>query len=302
MSLSGATVLVTGAYGFIGRGVVDGLLGAGASVVAVGRDAKKAAARLPGGKNLRFLQGDVAEPLKFEGPLDYVVHAASPATPKVYVGDPLGALSANVWGTRNLLELAEKAKVRKLLYLSSCEVYQTADPLSPRACYAEGKRMGETLCGAYHRQRGVPAVVARLFHTYGPGMDLADGRVFADFVADAVAKRPISLQSDGLDRRPFCYLSDAVRALLTLLEKGEPGQAYDLANDEAELSVRELAELMVRLFPDRCPAVVGGKPPAGYVPSPVRRYSSDVSKLKALGWSPSVGPEEGFRRTVESYL
>lgn len=302
MSLSGASVLVTGAYGFIGRGVVDGLLAAGASVTAVGRDAQKAAARLPARKGLIFRQGDVCKPQSVEGPLDYIVHAASPAAPKVYVRDPLGSVDANVWGTRELLELARRARVKKFLFLSSCEVYQPADPLSPRACYSEGKRMGETLCAAYHGQHGVPALTARLFHTYGPGMDLNDGRVFADFVADAVAKRPIRIRSDGLDRRPFCYLSDAVRALLLLLEKGEPGQAYDLANEAGELSVRELAELMVRLFPDRCPCVTVGEPPAGFVPSRVRRYSADMSKLKALGWSPAVAPDEGFRRTVESYL
>lgn len=319
MSLSGATALVTGAYGFVGRGVVDALLKAGVSVAAVGRDAAKAKERLGERPGLRFIQGDVCQPLVYSGAADFIVHAASAASPRLYSQDPVGVLSPNVFGTRHLLDLARARGTRTFLFVSSAEVYGTVpedrqpisegeaggvDPLAPRSCYAESKRMGEALCAAWRRQHGVPAVVARLFHTYGPGMDLRDGRVFADFVADAVAARPITVKGDGLDRRAFCYLDDAAAGLLKLLEAGKPGEAYNVANDEAESGVLELAERIRSLFPDRVSGVTKAARPAaeGYVPSPVRRALPDTAKLRALGWAPAVGLDEGFRRTVESFL
>ncbi|MBI3298359.1 MAG: NAD-dependent epimerase/dehydratase family protein [Elusimicrobia bacterium] len=318
-ALAGATVLVAGGYGFVAAGLVEELLGRGASVVALGRDPAKARERFGAGerRNFRFVAADASEPGAYAGPVDYLVHAASAASPVRYAKDPVGVLSPNVFGTRALLDLAKERGAKGFLFLSSAEVYGSVpearqpiketeagavDPLASRSCYAESKRMGETLCAAYERQHGLPAVIARLFHTYGPGMALDDGRVFADFVADAVAKRAVTIKGDGLDRRSFCFLSDAVDGLLTLLTEGTPGEAYNLANETAELSVRELADLMARLFPGRVKGVVRAVPSEGYVPSPVRRCLPDVSKLRALGWSPKVGPEEGFRRTVESYL
>jgi nucleoside-diphosphate-sugar epimerase len=132
-------------------------------------------------------------------------------------------------------------------------------------------------------------------------MDLEDGRVFADFTADAVAGRPIAVRGDGLDRRAFCYRDDAVAGLLTLLERGVPGEAYNVANDEAESGMRELAERLQRLFPKRVSGVAMA-PASGAAPSPVRRSLPSTAKLRALGWAPRVGLDEGFRRTVESYL
>lgn len=319
MSLTGATALVTGAYGFLGRGVVDALLKTGVSVVAVGRDPAKARERLGERPGLRFIEGDVCSPLVYSGAADFIVHAASAASPKLYSQDPVGVLSPNVFGTRHLLDLARSRGTRTFLFVSSAEVYGTVpeerqpigeseaggvDPLAPRSCYAESKRMGEALCAAWRRQHGVPAVVARLFHTYGPGMDLQDGRVFADFVADAVAARPIAVKGDGLDRRAFCYLDDAAAGMLTLLGAGKPGEAYNVANDEAESGVLELAERIRRLFPERVSGVTTAERPAaeGYVASPVRRALPSTAKLRALGWAPTVGLDEGFKRTVESFL
>ncbi|MDX6769768.1 MAG: NAD-dependent epimerase/dehydratase family protein [Elusimicrobiota bacterium] len=317
--LSGSTVLVTGAYGFLGQGLVAALLDAGASVAAVGRDAGKARERLGERRGLRFIAGDVNEPLAYDGPADFVVHAASAAAPKRFGVDPVGVLSPNVFGTRNLLELARARKTRKFLFVSSAEVYGVVpesrqpilesepggvDPTALRSCYAESKRMGEALCAAWHRQHGVPAVIGRLFHTYGPGMDPDDGRVFADFTADAVAGRAITVKGDGLDRRAFCHRDDAVAGLLTLLERGVPGEAYNVANDEAECGVLELAERIQRLFPKRVPGVIKAPRPAGpaFAASPVRRSLPSTAKLRALGWAPRIGLDEGFRRTVESYL
>lgn len=310
-------MLVSGAAGFVGRGLTRALLGRGSKVVALVRDAAKARARLGEPPGLTIVAGDAAEP-RWEGPADFVVHAASHASPKYYAADPVGVLSPNVFGTRALLELAREKKSRKFLFLSSMEVYGavpeerqpiletepgSVDPLAVRSCYAESKRMGEALCLAWRRQHGVPAVIARLFHTYGPGMALDDGRVFADFVADAAAGRAIAVRGDGLDRRAFCHLDDAVAGLLLLLEKGAPGEAYNLGNDEAESGVRELAERLVRLFPGRVPGVVTAAraPSENYIPSATRRALPSTAKLRALGWAPRIGLDEGFRATVESY-
>ena len=120
-----------------------------------------------------------------------------------------------------------------------------------RSCYAEGKRLGETMCASWWHQHRVAAMIARPFHTYGPGMRLDDGRVFADFVADVLARRPIRMASDGSARRAFCYVADAVAGFFAVLLMGEPGQAYNVGNERGETSIRDLAQLLVGMFPAR---------------------------------------------------
>ncbi|MFA5138747.1 MAG: NAD-dependent epimerase/dehydratase family protein [Elusimicrobiota bacterium] len=323
--MRGKTVLVSGAGGFLPSYMVETLLylnetrGLGATVLALERDAARAQARFShyeGRGDLRVVRQDVAEPLEYGGPVDFIVHAASPASPKRYLVDPVGTILPNVIGTRNLLDLAQTKKSEAFLFFSSAEVYGEPDdcrstvseavpgrldPMHPRACYAESKRMGETMCAAWHRQFGVPAKIVRVFHTYGPGMDLQDGRVFCDFVRDIVAGKDILVESDGRAVRPFCYLSDAVRAFFTVLLLGVPGEAYNVANDEARLSVMELAERLAGLFQSRGVGVqLRGTPQPST--GAVSRCSPDISKLRGLGWQPRHAIEVGFRRTVETYL
>ncbi|MEZ0230866.1 MAG: NAD-dependent epimerase/dehydratase family protein [Planctomycetota bacterium] len=324
-ALSGATVLVTGASGILASYLVEALLhlndarGAKLRVLGLVRSAEKARRRFAhyeGRADLELLVQDVCAPVRVASPVDFVVHAASPASPKHYGSDPIGTLRPNVSGTENLLELARAKKTRSFLFFSGGEVYGTVsperiptketdqglvDPMNVRSCYAESKRMGETLCKAWHHQHGVPAKVARIYHTYGPLMPLDDGRVFADFVADLVAGRDIVMKSDGSAVRVYCYLADAVRGFLTLLLQGAPGEAYNLANDEAGASVLELAERLVALFPEKKLAVVRQAPTPDYLASPIARTMPDVSKLRALGWRPRHSIESGFRRTVLSY-
>ena len=244
---------------------------------------------------------------------------ASQASPKYYGRDPVGTLSANALGTHRMLDLARRSGARGLLYFSTSEVYGQPDPakagaltetdygfLDPalvRSCYGEGKRVGETLCVCWHHQFGVPARIVRPFHTYGPGMALDDGRVFADFVADVLAKRDIVLKSAGTARRAFCYLADATAGFFTVLLKGEPGQAYNVGNPAGERGIRELAELIAELFPElglsvRLEAADRGQT---YLASAVSRNAPDIAKVRALGWEPTVGPDEGFRRTIRSF-
>jgi nucleoside-diphosphate-sugar epimerase len=324
---AGKTVLVTGAAGFLAAYVVETLLRlnevSGRSPVKVlalvrrEQAARQRFARHLRRKDLVFLYQDVCDPLALEGPVHFIVHAASSAAPRAYCKDPLGTFGANVFGTRQLLELAVRNPVEGFLFLSSGEVYGLGndtvipthedafgylDPANVRSCYGEGKRGGETLCACYAAQHGVPATMARIFHTYGPGMPLGDGRVFTDFVADVLEGRDLVMRSDGTVSRAFCYLADAVEGLFTILLKGNPGTAYNVGNDKAELKVRELAELLVGLDPALGLKVRREEPSDGdYLPSPIQRGCPDVTRLRELGWAPRIDPEEGFRRTIRSY-
>lgn len=324
--LSGATILVTGAGGLLASALVDVLLWAGVrelaepvTVLAMVRNAGRARrrfARWEGVPQLKFIEQDVCDPLRVPGAVDYVIHAASPASPRQYGSDPVGAFAANVQGTGNLLMLARDRGVRGFLYFSSSEVYgkmevgQSAiredqfghlDPTLVRSCYGEGKRAGETLSCAWAHQFGVPVKIVRPFHTYGPGMRADDGRVFADFVADVVAGRDIVMRSDGRAVRAYCYLSDAVAGFLTVLLRGRVGAAYNIGNDEALASVGELAEMLVGMFPGKRLRVVRAEEAPGYTPGAVDRSCPDITRARGLGWEPLMGIREGFRRTVESY-
>lgn len=323
---AGKTVLMAGAAGFLAAYVVETLLRfndrsglAPVKVVALVRQeeaARRRFARHLGRRDLLFLYQDVREPVTLDEKVDFILHAASPATPRTFGKDPLGTFEANVLGTHQLLERAVRDSVEGFLFFSSGEVYGLGndtvipthedafgylDPTQVRSCYGEGKRAGENLCACYMAQRGVPATMARIFHTYGPGMPLGDGRVFTDFVADVVAHRDLVMRSDGSASRAFCYLADAVAGFFTILLKGTPGRAYNVGNDQAELKVRELADLLVNLDPALGLKVRReGQGDGDYLPSPIQRGCPDVTRLRELGWAPRTGPEEGFRRTLES--
>lgn len=323
----GRTVLVTGAAGFLASWVVDTLLrrnelqGAGTRVLALVRNEAKARARFAdalGRGDLHLRVGDASVRFSEPGPVDFIVHAASAATPATYGVDPVGTLLPNTVGTHHLLELAREKGSQGFLFFSSAEVYGALDPedgpvdedakgrLDPagvRSCYAESKRAGEALCVAYAHQHRVPACVVRLFHTYGPGMALGDGRVYSDFAADVVAGRDIVMKSSGQVVRSFGYVADATRGIFTALLLGEPGRPYNVANPDAASSVLDLAETLVASFPERGLRVVRAtrEPGDPYLENPQTSLVADTSRLAALGWKPEIGIAEGFRRTVRSF-
>jgi len=321
----GARILVTGASGFLPAYMVETLLYLNEHVllqpcriVALVRNAEAATARfgnsLNGGQ-LELLVQDVCDPIPDRYRFEYVVHAASQASPRFYHTDPVGTLSSNVFGTRNLLVHSQHEDMKGFLFFSSGDVYGTSpnksrvlsekdygsvDCTDVRSCYGESKRIAETMCVAWAHQFGVPAKIVRPFHTYGPGMKLNDGRVFADFVRDILAGGPIVMQSDGAARRCFCYLADATEGFFRVLLKGAIAEAYNVANTLAECSIAELANSLAQdfgLIVER-----RSRTDNTYVPSPIQFTYPSTAKLEALGWKATTSIRDGFGRTVESYL
>ena len=320
------TVFITGAGGLLASYLARALLRASdcldlnVRLTCLLRSAPSAGSRLQPWvhhPNLRLIYGN-AESYSYGQlePQDIVVHAASSASPRAYSQDPVGVLLPNSVGTAQLCEQARKWRSRRFLFFSTGEVYGLnskeqldeldfgyLDPNTVRSCYAESKRMGETTCRAYAHQYGLSTSSARIFHTYGPQMDLQDGRVFADFVRDALKGQAIRLTSAGMARRCFCYLSDATAAFLQLLARGSSGEAYNLGNPESEISIIELAHLIGGLVEPRllvCPADPDSLRP-GYMASSVPHSLPSIAKLQALGWKPKTDLESGFRRTLLSY-
>jgi len=328
--LEGATVLVTGATGLVGAYLVEALVARRAPahrrtrVVVLARSPSRASARFAhlDAALVRVVEHRLDAPLELDGRADYVVHAGAPAQPTAFAADPVGTYVPNVVGTHHLLEWAAGRGVERFAFVSSGaangavplergpydeDVYGPLDPLDPYACYAESKRMGEAACMAWHRQTGLDIVVARLGHTYGPGLARSDTRSFAEFVYCAVDGRDIVLRTAGEARRPFCYLSDAVTGLLTVLVAGASGRAYFVVNDAAACSILELAQLVARLSPAPGISVRTLDTPAGdakgvHPAGDLELAMPVAARLRALGWDPHVGLAEGFARTVDAHL
>jgi len=320
-ALQGTTVLVTGATGLIGSALVKSLLwysrtrNTDISVLALVRDPAKAArlfARpIAAGAPLSFVPGDVQTFETSGTPIHHVVHGAGVTASRAFVARPVETIRTTLRGTERVLELAREQQVRSVAFLSSMEVYAAPDgsrritestfdgldPMHVRSSYPESKRMAEALCAAYAAEFAVPAKVLRLTQTLGPGVDPDDARVFAQFARSAVEGRDIVLHTPGDTERSYLYTADAVTAILTVLLTGENGQAYNVANEESYCSIRELAELVARTVGPAPVAVrldLEDAASRGYAPT--LRMDLDTAKLRALGWRPTVGLAEMFRR------
>jgi len=327
--LEGKNILITGANGFLPSYLIETILFLNdyrfkkkAKVFALGRSKERVLRRFnhyKGRSDIQYIIQDVCTPVKSKAKFDFIIHAASQASPRYYGVDPVGTITANTIGTANLLNLAVKNKNAGFLFFSAGEVYGeignkavpikenisgSIDPMFLRSCYAEGKRAGENMCVSWSHQYGLPIKIVRFFHTYGPGMSLNDGRVFADFVSDIVSGRNIKMKSDGSAVRSFCYLADATVAFFTVLLKGENGQAYNIGNEEGNISIVNLAHMLVKLFPEKRLRVETIQKIAkdGYIKSIFAYLCPDTSKLRKLGWKAHYSLEEGFRRTVRSFL
>jgi UDP-glucuronate decarboxylase len=324
-SLFQKTVLITGGAGFIGAYLTKSLLHVGQlfdlhlTVICVTRKKSELNSRLDCCSrfpNLIIFEQDMSLPLSENFPrADIVIHAASQASPSYYSKDPVGTLAANVLGTINLLNLAQKSTLDQFLYISSGEVYGELvdaaseitegsygylDPTRVRSCYGESKRMSENICVSYSHQYGIDTRIVRPFHTYGPGLSPSDGRVFADFIHAAALGNDIAMTSDGSAKRPFCYISDAVTGIFHVLFNGRSSNAYNLANPDGEVSVRELATIVSETRTDLDLSIKSSAQAVSYLKSPISRQIVNIDKLKLLGWAPRINVIDGFKRSVSS--
>jgi len=328
-TLENKTIFLTGANGMLPAYLVYTIIflnkqkGLNIKLLVLVRSKEKALNKFSeflGQDNFKLLVQDVSQPIVIDEKIDIIIHAASQASPKYFGVDPVGTINANVLGVNNLLILGRDNNIENFLFFSTGEVYGATnqlaeikeedygyiDILNVRSCYAESKRLAETMCVAWWHQYGIPVKIARIAHSYGPGMLPDDGRVFADFVFDVVNNNNIILKSDGSAKRPFCYISDCIVGLFTILFNGENGNAYNVANEKEYYSIKELVHILVGLFPEKKLTVEYQTPhnidTSYYLKSPVTNVRLSVNKLMQLGWYPTIGVKAGFRRTIQSIL
>lgn len=264
-----------------------------------------------------LLLQDVCKPILYEGNIDYIFHLAGNASPFFINTDPVGIVKSNMLGTFNILELAKEKKTSKVVFASTREVYGknekedyltetsfgTIDPMENRSCYPESKRAAETIFRSYFLQYGINFNALRIAHSYGPGMNLhCDGRVMADLMGNVVDGKNIELKSTGEALRAFCYITDAVTGIFYAALKGEPGEAYNLANETEEISIRDLAQMLISLRKDKDLKVIFNIPESNSGYCNYKRVGLNTNKLEKLGWQPKVSLKEGCQRTIQSFI
>ena len=305
--------LVTGSTGLIGSALVRALARDGVRTIAAARNVEKANAMFGAMPSVRVLEWDVTKPVRFDGDIGTIVHAAAETSSRAFVEKPVETICSVLDGTRNALALAREKNVRAFVYLSTMEVYGApdADPVSEsdygyldptavRSSYPEAKRLAENLCVAHLAEYGTPVRIARLAQTFGEGAKRGDGRVFAQF-AEAIADgRDIVLHTEGRTARCYCHVDDAVDAIRLLAERGRDGEAYNIANPETFCTIREMAEKLCAAHPpSRVVFDTSLAKGRGYAPEFRMRLSA--GKAEALGWRARVGLMEMFERLVSEF-
>ncbi len=326
--LRNATVLITGAAGFIGYYLTAALLlrndlyGDDIRVLALVRNRDRAEEKfgeLQFRDDLRFCVQDVTSPIHAPR-ADYIIHAASQASNIQFETDPVGTINANLTGTANVLGFARECRAKATLVVSSLKVYGTVygaqeklteedngyiDFTSYRNCYAMGKRASETLAASFCREYGVHVKLARPAYIFGAS-SLNDDRVWAQFLANAVRGEDILLKSNGAAKRSFCYVTDTAAALLTILLAGKDAQPYNIAFEASDTTIRGFAAAVCAAFPERHLQLRFADPADAAEPeapvTPLRQVPEilDSGKLRALGWQPKVDLAEGIRRSVRT--
>jgi dTDP-glucose 4,6-dehydratase len=306
--------VVTGGAGFLGSHLCDALLARGDEVVCVddlstGRRAH--VAHLFGRPGFTFLEQDVSERLEVPGPVDAVLHLASPASPPDYLRLPLETLAVGSNGTRNALELSRRTGAR-LLFTSTSEVYGdptvhpqnesywgNVNPVGPRSVYDEAKRFSEAMISAYHREHGLDTRIVRTFNTYGPRLRPDDGRVVSNFLAQALTGRPLTVYGDGSQTRSFCYVDDLIRGLLALLDAPTGPDVHGPVNlgNPVEHTMLELAELVVEVTGHEVPIEHAQLPED----DPTQRRPDIDRAEQLLGWRPEVSLRDGLARTADHF-
>ena len=307
-------VLITGGAGFLGSHLCDRFLAEGHSVIAVDNLITGNTANiehLAGNSNFLFIKHDVTNYIYVEGPLDAVLHFASPASPIDYLELPIQTLKVGALGTHKALGLA-KAKGARFLLASTSETYgdplvhpQTEDywgnvnPIGPRGVYDEAKRFAEAMTMAYHRYHGVDTRIVRIFNTYGPRMRLADGRVVPNFIAQALTGEALTVYGDGSQTRSFCYVSDLVEGIYRLLNSNEV-EPVNIGNPY-EMTILEFAKKIVELTHTNSKIRFVQPEDERIQDDPKKRQPNIGKARRILGWEPVVSLDDGMRRTIEYF-
>ena len=264
-------------------------------------------------KFIKIIKQDINSKINFNYKIDYALHLASYASPKYFSKKPIDTALPNILGTYNLLKICTINKIKSFLFFSSGEIYgksnkklienkiYESDNLNLRASYSESKKMGETLCYSFFKQKKVPIKIIRLFHTYGPGMNLNDGRVMMDFVRDALFKNKIIIKSKGDQKRTFLYISDALQAIFIILLKGKNGEAYNVGNPFEVFSINSLAKLIARIHKKTKIIYKNRKKQELYSQSKLKSLVPSIKKLSLLGFKLNVTTKNGFARTLDYF-
>jgi len=302
-------ILITGGAGFIGSHLSQALLDAGHEIMCLDNlfsGSKRNIYPLLGDPRFEFIRHDVTQPILLD--TDRIYNMACPASPVHYQVNPVKTVKTNVMGTINMLGIAKRVKAR-ILQASTSEVYgdpqehpQTEEywghvnPIGPRSCYDEGKRVAETLMMDYHRQNNVDVRICRIFNTYGPNMSEHDGRVVSNLIVQALSGLPLTVYGEGNQTRSFCYVSDLVRGLILLMETPGITGPVNMGNPE-EFTILELAQLVREM--------TGARSEINYEPlpqdDPVRRRPDITRAVKLLGWKPEVQLREGLKKTIDYF-
>lgn len=318
--LKNKTVMITGASGMVGSYMLYVLLMLndekhyGIKVDAVMRNVNKLPEKIRNREDVNVVVADVTKDIPDVGDIDYIIHAASPASPLIMQNQPVETIAANTIGTFKTLELAKEKNAEGYLFISSREIYGQpdegqeffyentygfVDQLNPRSCYSEGKKAAETMCVCFHEEYGLNTKIARLAHTYGPGMSIYDGRVQADFLKNVYHNEDIVLKSEGTAVRTYTYIADAIAGMYRILLDSED-IVYNIGNEAGKVSIRDLAEILVSIYPERGLKLVFDIPEGGTkgtAPYTLGILSSE--KLRKLGWNPKYSVKDGFKRTLE---
>ena len=319
-TLQGKRLLITGATGLIGRNLIQFLNRANKNyekpikILALVRDIEKAKRQFKNIDNIEYVIGNVINKIVVDSEIDYIIHAASQTSSKMFVNEPVQTIETAFQGTKNVLELGREKNVKSIVYLSTMEVYgapvtdekidesheTNINTMTVRSSYPESKRMCETLCCAYYSEYGLPVKVVRLTQTFGQGVPYNDGRVFAEFARCAIEKRDIVLHTKGETKRNYLDVLDAVEAILVVLLRGENGQAYNAANEDTYCSILEMAKMVAEKCAENKINVlikIEDEKKFGYAPT--LKMNLDTSKLRELGWKPKRGLESMFSLMIE---
>ena len=315
------TILITGASGMIGSYFVYTLMNlnesydANIEIIPLVRNLNKLDSIITENTKVCPIIQDVTEKIKINKTIDYVIHAAGPASPKIMKMKPVETNFANTLGTANTLTFANNHYAKGYLFISSREIYGSpinnekyftedsfgyVDHLIPRNGYAEGKKAAENMCISFKEEYNLNTKIVRLAHTYGPGMSVDDGRVQADFLKNIINNEDIILKSDGSSIRTYTYISDAISAMFKILLKGNES-VYNVSDERNEVSIKELAEIMVSIYPEKNLKLkfeIENNANKGYAPFKLGILSSKKIRNE-LNWNAKYSIKEGFKRTIE---